>query len=487
MTNAILIANIGQRDLSIDFAGLERADAVLAHKLAEAASRPGPNLRKLAGFIQKHYDKVRPCLSAPIVLPVLKMLAGAGEMPGRVVLVGTKQDDERFMAGDTFRCTEVLCRLLGESFPGKMRFEAAVVSGPPNDLNAMLPAYAGLCGALAGEQVYALCTGGTPACNMALSLRAVEFFGEGCTVLHMAEGAEAPAVLAIGRYIFAQHRRAALERLASRGDFDAIAEDEGYARPVRTLARAAAARMNFNFKECLNILGSFHQPRLSGSLGPLLEEAEHLAGGGDRGAALAEVYWNALLKWQRDECADFLGRVWRLLEGSLQDSIGAAIGHTGGAPRFREAFETWTAAQPEAYRAYVVGKRTRRKNAPVPASLPSSVPVLIITMDYFINHDAAALERAGFDAARAVLFQQAVNILRPLTDLRNGSVMAHGFGGIWKNKILTTIGTSGDESVLLDRLCELLTSQNITPGLNPYERFAKAVITLNQENDYDAS
>lgn len=485
MTKAILIANIGQRDLYIDFAGLERSDAALADKLAKAASRPGPNLRKLAGFIQKNYDRVRSCLSAPIIMPVLNTLAGAGRLPEQVVLVGTKQDDERFMAGDTFRCAEVLCRMLGESFPGKTRFEAAVVSGPPNDLNVMLPAYAGLCGALSGEQVYALCTGGTPACNMALSLRAVEFFGEGCTVLHMGEGAEAPATLAIGRYIFAQHRHAALERLALRGDFDAIAEDAGYVRPVRTLARAAAARMNFNFKECLNVLLNLKAPQLRDVLAPLLEEAGRLAAATDRGAALAEVYWNALLKWQRDECADFLGRVWRLLEGSLQDVIGAAIGHTGGAPRFREVFEAWTAAQPEAYRAYVNGKRTRRKNASVPASLPSSVPVLILTMDYFINHDKSALERAGFDAERAARFQQAVNMLRPLTDLRNGSVMAHGFGGIWKNKILTTIGAAGDESLLLDRLRELLISQNITPGLNPYDRYAKAVITLNQENDYE--
>lgn len=490
MTTRILIANIGQRDLSLDYEGLAQVQAALCAKLQDAADgaakRPKPNLRKWGALLLDHMDKVLPFLSAPILDVALRDLDAREALPERVLLAGTKQDNKEFQKGDTFRCAEALIPVLKRDYPGLPCIETYFITGSPNDLNAVLPEYATLCRSLAAEQVSALCTGGTPACNMALSLRTIEFFGESGTVMHVAENAAAPTRLHIGQYLLSRHRHAALERLAARGDFDAIAEDEGYARPVRTLARAAAARMNFNFKECRNMLLAVKEDQLHDVLAPLLEEAGQLAAGTDRGVALAEVYWNALLKWRRDECADFLGRVWRLLEGSLQDIISLAVGHTAGAPKFREAFETWTAAQPEAYRAYVAGKRTRRKNIQVPASLPSSVPVLILTVDYFVKHDARLLARAGFNAVRAAQFQKAVNLLRPLTDLRNGSVMAHGFSGIWKNKILTTIGASGDESLLLDRLCELMTSQNITLGLDPYARFAKAVITLNQENTYDA-
>ena len=481
MTHCSMIANIGQRDLVVDCDVVAERDAKLAEKLRAAVSNK--NLRVLGALVLDHFDAVEPALAAPMLERTLRDVAARDAAPKVVLLPGTKQKDKRFMAGDTFRCAEALARLLRVRFPEIERVSALTVTGAPNDLDAMLPAYADVCRDATAQRVYALCTGGTPACNMALSLRAIEQFGEGCAVLHVAEGAEAPTYLGIGRYIFAQHRHAALERLAARGDFDAIAEDTGYAEPVRLLARAAATRLNFNFKESLSVLHRIKQPAIEGAVKTLIEEGTVLASENNRCAALREVYWNAVLKWRRDECTDFLGRVWRLLEGTLHTLMLPLL----GAPehnRIWTAFESWTRNQPQAYRDYLQHKIA--KNVPPRPYYGPTMPVLSCTLGYLLKHDATSLARTGFGHAAATQLKTVVNALRPLTDLRNGSVMAHGFGGVWKGGILATVGAGEDETVLLGQLRELLVCQGIETGSDPYGLFAEALSLLNREIDYDA-
>ncbi len=111
------------------------------------------------------------------------------------------------------------------------------------------------------------------------------------------------------------------------------------------------------------------------------------------------------------------------------------MGHTDGPERFSWNFEAWTRNQPVQYREYVHKKMDRKGQSPTPDSFRASIPILIITVGYFINHDADALRRAGLDAERGVQLKQAAGALRPLTEIRNASVIAHGFGGVWKNKI----------------------------------------------------
>ena len=479
MTHCSMIANIGQRDLIVDYDVVARHDAKLAEKLRAAASEK--KLRVLGALVLDHFDALEPALAAPMLEKVLRDVTMRGDMPKVVLLIGTKQKDKRFLSGDTFRCAKALARLLHFRFPDIEQILPMTATGPPNDFDAMLPVYADVCKDVTAQRVYALCTGGTPACNMALSLRAIEQFGEGCAVLHMAEGADTPTYLGIGRYIFAQHRCAALERLAARGDFDAIAEDTGYAEPVRILAKAAAARLNFDFKESLSTLQRIKQPAIEGTVNTLIDEGSVLASENNRNAAMREVYWNALLKWRRDECTDFLGRVWRLLEGTLQDVLKPMLGDVKD-NEFLYAFEKWTAQQSQEYRNYVQNKLSSQKQ--VAYKISPSIPVLILTLSFFMKHDAASLATIGLDSEKAGALKEAASFLRPLTSLRNDSVMAHGFSGVWKNKILTQV--QADEKVLLEKLSSLLENQGIHLGFDPVATFAEAVIALNRELDHDA-
>lgn len=490
MTTRVLIANIGQRDLALDYEGLSKVQAGLCVKLQEAADvgakRPKPNLRKWGALLLDHMNTALPFLSAPILDVALSDLATHDALPDRVLLAGTKQENKDFQKGDTFRCAEALIPVLKRDHPGLSCIETYLITSSPNDLNAVLPEYASLCGSVAGEQVYALCTGGTPACNMALSLRSVEFFGEAGTVMHVAENAARPTHLHIGQYLLKQHRRSTLERLAARGDFDAIADDTGYPETIRKLARAAAMRMNFNFMESLTLLQHCNHPAVNTLLEPLLEEGRRLAGENDRKAALAEVYWSALLKWRRDECADFLGRAMRLMEGSLQDILSATLHFKGGPDKFRQEFEDWTQGpQRENYRSHVFRDITRSKKKNVPETISSTIPALILTVSYLVNYEPALLKRAGLDAAKAGAVAAAVGKMRPLIELRNKSIMAHGFGGVWKKSILMQKNGPDTEEALFGYLQALLNAQDISLSGNPYEMYAHAVVSLNRELNHD--
>lgn len=482
MPKRCFLANIGQRDLAVDFEGLGRVDEKLCEKMLDAAQKK--NLRVLGGLAVDNFRLVSPFLSAPILTVALKELKSSGEMPNEIILAGTKQKDKKFLAGDTFRNAEALALLLEKQFPGSTRFSALEINGAPNDLNAMLDEYGDICRKIKATEVYALCTGGTPACNMALSLRAIECFGERCTVFHVAEGAEKPTRLNTGRYIFAQHRKATLKRLVKRGDFDAIAEDKGYAKPVRSLARAAAARLNFNFKESQNILIMLKAPIIEDSLVVLRRQGQILAAGNDPKATLSEVYWNAIQKWRRDECSDFLGRVWRLLEGSLQDVMIPIIESGNDRKKFQHFFEEWAARQPKEFRDCVL--KDISKNKHVSERIRPSIPVLIKTLGFLLENNTDALSKSGFSKYKAQKLKKHASSLRPLIDMRNDSIMAHGFGGVWKNSILETVKVQENEGLLFDELRGLLECQDITLEENPFDCFAEALIKLNGEMNYDA-
>lgn len=482
MSKRCFLANIGQRDLAVDFERLGKVDGKLCEKMLDAAQKR--NLRVLGGLAFDNFKLASPFLSAPILTVAMNELESSREMPNEVILMGTKQKDKKFLAGDTFRNAEVLALLLDKKYSGTITFSAIEINGSPNDLNIMLDEYGDICRKTNAVNVYALCTGGTPACNMALSLRAIECFGERCTIFHVAEGAEKPTRLNTGRYIFAQHRKAALKRLVKRGDFDAVAEEEGYAKPVRSLARAAAARLNFNFKESQNILMILKAPIIEDPLVVLRHQGQILAAGNDPKATLREVYWNAVQKWKRDECSDFLGRVWRLLEGSLQDVMIPIIGSGNDRKDFLRFFEEWTARQTKDFRDYILVDISKKKH--VSDRIRPSIPVLIKTLGFLIENDSESLSKSGLNKNKAQTLKKHASFLRPLIDIRNDSIMAHGFGGVWKNRILGKVKAEENEDLLFDKLRGLLECQNISLEENPFDCFAEALIKLNGEMNYDA-
>lgn len=469
---AILIANIGQRDLCLDSEALARTDAAKAEELRQL--RENKKLRQWGHRIEKDYAVLEPHLDAPMLRSAAAALQARGDRIGRVILIATKQRDKAFMPGDTFTCAKVLTRWLPKHLSaafGEAKMTVNLIEEPPHDMNAMLDAYARFCGGVTEGQVYALVTGGTPACNMALSLRAIEAFGERCVTLHVPEGGAEPLQLNVVKYVLDQHRRHALRRLVERGDFDAVAQDTGYPAPVRALARAAASRFNFNFAESLAAL---QVPELKDKLDPkmgMVAETRKLAQG-SRPEVMREVYWNAVMKWRRAEYADFLGRAWRLLEASLYSAIARATGLPTKEKDFPEAFENWTELpEQQALKRHV--HRKFRSKGQEPSRIRASIPALTCVLGFLAKE--LPQHRDEMEKLRPLAKR-----IRPLSELRNRCVIAHGFEGLSRGQILEEVKMKRNEDRILELLAELLKAQSIDPGKNHYEQYAAAVVELNE-------
>jgi hypothetical protein len=467
----VMIANIGQRDLYLDNDALAAKDAGLAAKLR--GLREAKKLRAWGHTLDKHYDEVEAFIDAPMLRCAAADLESRGEAADRLVLAATRQRDKAFQAGDTFSCAGVLARWLPAHLPavfGDSDIAVETIADAPHDLNAALDWYGGLCGNIEADQVYILVTGGTPACNMALSLRAIESFGARCTTLHVSEGAEKPLKLNVVGYVLAQHRKHALKRLVARGDFDAVAFDEGYPETVRALARAAAARFNLDFVASLKALES---PVLEGRLDPawgFVAEARKLARG-SRPEVMREVYWNAVMKWRRGECADFLGRMGRLLEASLYSVVARLTGLPDDERRLPKAFAAWIAA-PEQQKIHAyIEKKAGKKN-----QWRINVPILLSALGFFVNKQPDTIVRCGYDKESLIAYQLAAKDLRKLAELRNRSAIAHGFEGLSRD----SFNCDGDE--LFRKIALLLWVEDIEAGRNPFDAYAEALLALNEED-----
>ncbi|HNR33894.1 MAG TPA: hypothetical protein PKO36_01855 [Candidatus Hydrogenedentes bacterium] len=473
----ILIANVGQRDLSLDEKALASKDPERAENLRRL--REEKRIREWGRLIAKDYVALAPFLDAPMLCSALDSLAKRGERLNEIVLVATKQRDKEFMKGDTFVCAEVLTQLLPDKYAGLIgdaRLRVQTLYEPPHDLNAMLDEYGALCSTIDADLLFALCTGGTPACNMALSLRAIEKFGERCVTLHVPEGASEPLRLNVVEYVLARQRRHALRRLVERRDFDAIVQNSDHSETVRALAKAAAARMNLDFEQGLYDLQKLKTERKLEGLEELFAEARLLSQG-SRVHVLREVYWSAVTKWRLDECADFLGRAWRLLEASLYRVIARITGlEKDDGLEFKISFEAWAnASEQSEYAEYVRKKFDKKSKKAQP--LACNVGVLSASLSFFENHPDT-IKKAGFNLDVFQRFHAVVKQLRPLADLRNQCVIAHGFEGLSKKKLLETVKFKQNDDQILDVLAELLLVQGITLGTDPYQRFADAIVSL---------
>lgn len=454
----VLIANIGQRDIALGSAASDVAPSVYAELEQLRALKP-PRLREWAQLVNENYELFAPHLETMILTPVMESLSRKGVSLDCICLVATNQKDERFNAGDTCDCALVIKRLLADRgcVSNVCTCMMEYVKQPPHDLNRMLDEYQRIVDGLDAAWVFAECSGGTPACNTALSLRCIERFGENCTEIYAPE--KAPIIqLNMGRYILDGHRRHTLERQARAFDFSAIA---GSDQPpaVCKIAAAAAARLNLDFPTSRQIL----QDACAGpcpmdvasTLKSLKEEADDLVQG-KYAHVMREVYWNAVVKWRRNEYADFLGRVWRLLEESLRHILknlwNAAPNPAAG---FEASFRRWTQQ---------VGLRER-----------PNIPGMVRAISFLLAHPHLA---QSHDANKVRQAMDVASSLDQLRTLRNESIIAHGFTGLSHNHVLQ--GPYKTEQELLDALERLLKAQDIETRNNPYAVFVHVLLNLEQ-------
>lgn len=425
--------------------------------------------------IGSYYAAYRPRLSAPILEPVMRELRRLhGQIDG-VVLVGTDQADEAHRHGDTLPAARVLVKLLKEKYSDVVKGNPKPrgYTGPPHNYAAACEAYRENIlrdKALQTDHVYVVCTGGTPACNTGLLLAAIERFRERCTVMYVPRDAAIVELPPVGRHLLARFRLEAVRGLLEHRDFMAVAAMEGVPEHAKDVARSAAARLNLDFEAGYRLLtqalGRLESPPAE------LRDAQETGGllaDGDRVSVLREVYWHARLKWRRDECADFLGRVWRLQEAALYAWYKQVTGLDLDDMSNHSAFGKWV------QQTGILFQHLER-SLPSPVDLRPSTFLLQKAMEVLVKVDGLL----GDDLrARGKTILEAVSCLEKARELRNKSVIAHGFKGLSKSAILNAMNT--DEPGLLGQLEALMAAMGIDVGEDPYAGLATGIEKLAEQ------
>lgn len=455
-----IIANVGKRDLMWDGKPL-----------------PSDMLREKSREIYEDYESQKDRLSAPLLEPAMNLaLDGLRDRAQiKMTLIATDQEDPNYREGDTIHCAEVLQKLLKERFSKKASPDINIrkLESAPNRYDEMIKRYMSWAQnnkfqTENADQVYVVCTGGTPACNTALLLAGISVFRHKCKAIYTDE--KDKCAYPVGKQVLNLYRKERLDALLQRHDFAGIAADPEQAKEVRNVAAAAAARLNFDFEKMKTDLAPVvEEISLRSFIQSLWVEATELVKDDcERAKKLRELYWNAVLKWESGEYADFLGRVFRLREEALRIGVekitGIALDSTKeNCPQF------WDWVKKNCELNDNDCNFLREKIGNKACAQPNTRDFSKVLELYAKKHNDSNLK---------TLYQTS-EWFTGLSNLRNKSIIAHDTRGVSRDQILDTI-TETEEAMFgqLKRLLECLGAQT---GTNPYEEFAAAIRQIDEK------
>ncbi len=462
----VYLANVGTRDVTLDGQPLRvpRAD--------------GEQLLR-------EYDAVRDRLDAPILMPGLRHAVQVAGRVDRLVLFYSDQPETtppRFRDYDTIYLAQVLQRWLGghPELDGKLgKVMLQPIRGNPADYNNTIPYYRQVLPQLVPADVatvYVAPVGGADASNVALWLAAVRHFGRTVEVIYVMPDGRVET-LPLARLLLTDYRRQHAQALLDHYDYPALARflqespELGNAWLV-PLAQALAERLHFNFRAAVEHLDRALEmargeararlERLRESLTACVQAVPPPRSDADQATweqwltyqrrGLEELYWNLRIKAEREEWVDFLGRVFRLVEGLQRYIFERETRHStekygDGFPDFAR----WLEAN-ASVRAYLVEQNVREPIEP-------NTFVLLQILNYWV-------EKAG----RGRVLGKAYNVLkrlRQLSDLRNKSIMAHGWEGVSRREV-EAVAQQG-VGTLLEEIRQALESVGVeVPATNPF-------------------
>ncbi|MFQ3663480.1 MAG: hypothetical protein SNJ69_13935 [Chloroflexaceae bacterium] len=329
---------------------------------------------------------------------------------------------------------------------------------------------------------YVLMAGGIPACNTALQLHAISAYGEKCRFVYQPEGGE-PFELRVGEQLLDTFRRAtALEALKRRDFATAIRNVEGLNGPdpaLLHLLRYAHYRESFDFDRAQQALTEGLRAasgELRNFLGTLKPDLERLIERTDTAALLVEIYENARTTFDNGRYADFLGRVFRFQEAALRHIVETRLGlATDLSPAKRkeslEQFVREIEANPhlKAFldEAKINGQPLRYTDGP-------NREVLRRLLDFALADGRRAdgslylnkAEQEHYGRVRSLL-----NSMDSLAQLRNQSIIAHGFAGVSREALNQAY--RNEAHTILDNMLNVCQLIGLTREASPFDRIAE--------------
>lgn len=433
----LILANVGNRDVLLD---------------GEALWPP----REKGAEILERFNKVARDVALPIVSPALRHIGSSGwevsESPD-VGLFYTDQGDERFRGSDTVEFAKIMKRKLLDEFPrreesggvqfssGKSIFTKPIRESPAryDDMYGFYRDYfAGNAHIREPEGwlCFVLTSGGTPAMNAMLILHAVQHFGENCVQIYVSPEGEAHD-MRVGEEIV----RAAVERrfddALAASQFRAAAEilEDGERGGYRASAcRYAEHRLAFDFRgadrHCREAL-----KKSEGDARRWLEGHSRLAqklqyGASDPSLLIEELFYNLEVKWVCGEYVDVLGRSFRLAEALRTWII------ESNTPIRNDGKTSLKKQKSEIIAIPGLWERIEKK---LDIERPELNRFALTTiMEYMIEAEAHFPEEARERVARVM---EGLEKIDKLAELRNKTILAHGFEGVSRERLEAEYGS----------------------------------------------
>lgn len=297
-------------------------------------------------------------------------------------------------------------------------------------------------------QCYLLTAGGIQACNTALLLKSISRFGERCESLYQPEGGE-PYKLRVGQQVLATFRQATVIELLTKHDFAGALTifptkaSEG----LRELVQYARDREAFDFEQAqasLEKAESLASGEIREFVRTLRDSLNDLINREQIGALMLELVENATIAFNNGRYTDFLGRMFRFQEATLRYmvehiyGISTDIDKKKGDQNIR-IFQAAINQNPgllHMMQQTKIGKNALRFDEP---NMPTLGKMIEYVIDGGVRADSSPyLKQSDRGVYRSVL--ERVNKFGKLSQLRNQSIIAHGFQGISLPKIKAAYG-----------------------------------------------
>ncbi len=434
---AILLANIGNRDVEL---------------------RNGEEINKGSARVKgekiwENYDKYKNRIQLPILEPLFDYIGKEGENLRRIHLFVTDQSSEKYRDSDTLVFGKIIKKYIKElkGFKGGTpRVILHSIEIDPSLYDYMFKYFDTELNKLKkkideSDRIYVTPTGGTPACSMNLVFHSVSCFGDKVVCLYVRRQGRIEK-LDISKQLsqnFQKHQIMSLLGNYSYSDIknmEIIKRDED----IQRLVRCAEARVSFNFEDAKGDLRSFIVSRGCVELEPIRDHLETLAQG-DFSSLIKELLINTEIKFEVGQYVDMLGRLFRLEESLLAWVIRKQFGiditdNKGRFSNFRELIKNT-----EGLEDYLKSQRVNGEGLEYDKPNRENMRSIVS----FIASKKGKLPCS--DLASKVL--EISKELQKASELRNKTIIAHGFQGVSK-KELEDKGV--DVKGIIDSIKELL-------------------------------
>lgn len=388
----------------------------------------------------------------PIIDPVINYINNFNYRINKVFLFGTEQvsGNRESYSTDTYYAAEIIRKILIDK---NIEAFTIKISYNPSDLDKMYDFYKKFFedfGFSENFDIFISLTGGTPAQNMSLLINSVSYFGKKVQCLYLPRGSSDVKNLEIATHIYKKFLKNQIDLLVENHLYESAAyiiEEYGLDYNLDYI-KAENYRILFDFKNALIFYEKALKKTRASERNYINEKIDRIKKiinlekikkiSSDKIEAylllLNELYENIEIKKKQGAYADFVGRIFR-----FEESILRAL--------FEIKFDVSTDDKEE-FSKFIneseEGKEIKMflQSKNIDPSIPNR-RVLKGIIEYLVENK---------NDKKISQFYSKIEKIEKLSDLRNKSILAHGFEGLSKEAILTNLSPHNPTDECLDRL-----------------------------------